>query len=266
MPLVADGAQQGAAERAGARRRPRRRGRPGKMSAMARICARVLGVDDGGAAGHGQDVVGEQGAQREVATSAGAADNDALGRADQLVVREATLVGVEVLAGFERERVVAALGVGELHLVALAEQAAPVVGSRRHGREAEVRALRRGRQVPAKARSTSLVASTPNTRSLGVDDEVLGRRAGRASPRGGPGPSMVHGRGESGLEPPGQRADRRPTAVRSIGVAVTAASLTSAKRLVVAVDDHQRLRTCLGEPAQRLGQGGVGQARGSPGA
>ncbi|EHM25979.1 hypothetical protein SPW_5597 [Streptomyces sp. W007] len=114
--LLADGAQQEGAERAGSD--------PGLHDAGAgedvgegQDLARVLGVDHGGAAGHGQDVVGEQGAQREIGDVSRGADNTALGSTDQLVVRERTLVGVEVLSGFEREGVVAALGVGELYLV-----------------------------------------------------------------------------------------------------------------------------------------------------
>ena len=59
---------------------------------------RVLGVDHGGAAGHGQDVVGEQGAQREIG-DVPVVRQRCLRRPDQLVVREGTLVGVEVLPG-----------------------------------------------------------------------------------------------------------------------------------------------------------------------
>ena len=106
---------------------------PGKMSAEGEDLPRVLGVDHGGAAGHGQDVVGEQGAQREVGDVSRGADNTALGGTDQLVVREGTLVGVEVLPGFERERVVASLGVGELDLVPDLEGPATAGGTGRFG-------------------------------------------------------------------------------------------------------------------------------------
>ena len=55
------------------------------------------------------------------------------GSTDQLVVRERTLVGVEVLSGFEREGVVASLGVGELDLVPDFEWAATAGGTGRFG-------------------------------------------------------------------------------------------------------------------------------------
>ena len=145
---------------------------PGKMSAIARICPRPWG-DHGGAAGHGQDVVGEQGAQREVRDVSRGSDNTALGSTDQLVVREGTLVGVEVLSGFERERVVAALGVGELDLVPDLEGPASAGGTGRFGHVTSLAVFPRapadpGRlrlRAPAmaatKARSTSAVDRTP---------------------------------------------------------------------------------------------------------
>lgn len=177
--LVADGAQQEAAERAGA------------DAGLHDACAgedvgegedlpRVLGVDHGGAAGHGQDVVGEQGAQREVGDVPGGADNAALGSTDQFVVREGTLVGVEVLPGLERERVVAALGVGQLNLVPDLEGPAPAGGTGRFGHVNSLPAFRGppttgnwgapleesgaqlGRAIAfTKARSTSAADSTP---------------------------------------------------------------------------------------------------------
>lgn len=138
---------------------------------------RVLGVDHGGAAGHGQDVVGEQGAQRQVDDVSRGTDNTALGSTDQLVVRERTLVGVEVLSGFEREGVVASLGIGELDLVPDLEGPTSAGGTGRfrhvtsvpvfagpptarpgggYGLQAAGRAM-----AATNARSTSAVESTP---------------------------------------------------------------------------------------------------------
>src|SRR5690606_6981902 len=93
--LVADGPQQEAAQRAGAHT-GLHDARAGEDVGEGEDLSRVLRVDDGCPAGHGQDVVGEQGAQREVGDVPGGADNAALGSADQFVVREGTLVGVEI--------------------------------------------------------------------------------------------------------------------------------------------------------------------------
>jgi len=116
----------------------------------------VLGVDHGRAARHGQDVVGQQWAQRQVGDSARRRDSDPLGPADEVVVGQRALVGVEVLARDEGDGLQAAFRVGELHPVALGEGPAAVgrpsgqvVG---HGRRSYVR---------LSARSTSAVASTP---------------------------------------------------------------------------------------------------------
>ena len=174
--LVADGAQQEGAERAGADARLDD-ARAGEDVGEGQDLPRVLGVDHGGAAGHGQDVVGEQGAQREVGDVSRGADNTALGSADQLVVREGTLVGVEVLPGFERERVVASLGVGELDLVPDLEGPATAGGTGRFGHVTSLPAWARAADhgagaVPSassralamaltKARSTSPVDRTP---------------------------------------------------------------------------------------------------------
>ncbi len=114
--LLADGAEQEGGQCAGSDA-GFHDARAGEDVAEGQDLTRVLGVDHGGAAGHGQDVVGEQGAQRQVDDVSRGTDNAALGSTDQLVVRERTLVGVEVLSGFEREGVVASLGIGELDLV-----------------------------------------------------------------------------------------------------------------------------------------------------
>src|SRR5699024_4561799 len=79
---------------------------------------RVLGVDDLGAAGHRQDVVGEYWAQREVVGILGRADDRALGRADEIVVPHRSVMGEELRPLGKDHRVLAALGIGELDTVA----------------------------------------------------------------------------------------------------------------------------------------------------
>ncbi|GAA3071123.1 hypothetical protein GCM10020000_64670 [Streptomyces olivoverticillatus] len=142
--LIADGAQQEAAERAGAHTGLDDAG-AGEDVGECQDLPRVLGVDHGGSARHGQDVVGEQGAQREVGDVSRGTDNTALGSTDQLVVREGTLVGVELLPGFEREGVVASLGVGELDLVPDLEGAATAGGTGRFGHVTSLPGARRPR-------------------------------------------------------------------------------------------------------------------------
>ena len=188
--LVADGAQQEAAERAGADARLHDAG-AGEDVGEGQDLPRVLGVDHGGAAGHGQDVVGEQGAQREIGDVSRGADNAALGSTDQLVVREGTLVGVEVLSGFERERVVASLGVGELDLVPDLEGPASAGGTGRFG---HVTSLPVSPGAPTAARGAAQAGGAGHGRDEGafhvgggqdavdlaglLDDEVLGGGGG----------------------------------------------------------------------------------------
>jgi hypothetical protein len=97
--------------------------RPGEDVGHPDDVGAVLGIDDLGAAGHRQDVVGKQGAQREVGGGADV-DGHAFGSADQAVVLQDPLVGVELLACDERDGVHPAFGVGELHLVALGQRPA----------------------------------------------------------------------------------------------------------------------------------------------
>ncbi len=130
--VVADGAQQEAAERAGAHTGLDDAG-AGEDVGHRQDLPRVLGVDHGGTAGHGQDIVGEQRAQREVGDVPGGTDNAALGSTDQLVVGEGSLVGVEAFSLFEREGVVASLGIGELDLVPDLEGPATAGGTGRFG-------------------------------------------------------------------------------------------------------------------------------------
>jgi hypothetical protein len=137
VPAVAHRAQQRAGQRAGAD--------AGLEHPGARVDVRhrddlrgVLRVDDGGAARHRQDVVGQQRAQRQVVHAPGGAHDAALGLADQRVVVEVALVRVELLAWGERERVVPALGVGQLDQVPRLEGSLPVrlaglLGLRRRG-------------------------------------------------------------------------------------------------------------------------------------
>ena len=167
--LLADGAQQEGAQRPGADAGFDDAG-TGEDVTEGQDLPRVLRVDHGGAAGHGQDVVGEQGAQREIGDVSRGSDNTALGSTDQLVVREGTLVGVEILSGLEREGVVASLGVGELDLVPDFEWAATAGGTGRFGHVTSLPVFRgppSGRQAEGramaltKARSTSAVERTP---------------------------------------------------------------------------------------------------------
>ena len=131
-PVVADGTQQGHAERT--------RAHPGLDHAGAREdvghgddLAGVLGVDHRRAAGHRQHVVRQQRPDREVLDAGGVADRGAVGRADQLVVGQVAAVGVELLPGGEGDGVQAALGVGQLDALTLVEGPAPAAGPRRHG-------------------------------------------------------------------------------------------------------------------------------------
>ena len=87
----------------------------------------VLGVDHLGAAGHGQDVVGQERAQQEQLVSGVGLDDAALVHADDVPVVEGAAHGLEVAVRVEQEGVLAALGVGDLDAFAVAE-GAPATG------------------------------------------------------------------------------------------------------------------------------------------
>ncbi len=86
----------------------------------------VLGVDHRGPARHRQHEVTQQGAQDQVGDAGEGGDHDPLGLADEVIVGERPLVGVELLARDERERVVTALRVGQLDEVPRLEGPVPV--------------------------------------------------------------------------------------------------------------------------------------------
>lgn len=133
---------------------------------------RVLGVDHGCAAGHGQDVVGEQGAQREVGDVSRGSDNTALGGTDQLVVRKRTLVGVEILSGFEREGVVASLGIGELDLVPDLEGPASAGGTGRFRHVTSVPVIPGAPTASPGGQAAGLARAATNARSTSAVDST----------------------------------------------------------------------------------------------
>ena len=83
----------------------------------------VLGVDHLRAAGHGQDVVGQERAQQEQLVAGVGLDDAALVHADDVSVVEGAAHGLEVAVGVEQKGVLAALGVGDLDAFAVAEGA-----------------------------------------------------------------------------------------------------------------------------------------------
>ena len=87
----------------------------------------VLRVDDLRASWHRQHEVGEQRALREVGRGADR-HRDAVGPADEVVVLEDPLVGVELLAGLQGDGVHPTLGIGQLHLVPLAQGSTAAFG------------------------------------------------------------------------------------------------------------------------------------------
>ena len=88
----------------------------------------VLGVDDGRAARHRDDELGEQRPEDEVLPAGRRGEREALLAADHLVVVEVALVGEEALAGDQLEVVLAALLVDQPHPLALAQGAAVDAG------------------------------------------------------------------------------------------------------------------------------------------
>ncbi len=85
--------------------------------------AEVLGVDDLSPSRHLEDEVLQRRAQRGVSHPPRAGTGGALGRAEEIVVGEHSVVAVELAAFGQGQQVVAALGVHEQHLVADCERA-----------------------------------------------------------------------------------------------------------------------------------------------
>ena len=185
---------------------------PGKMSANADDLGGILRVDDRGTARHRHDEVGQQRPQRQVLVAvAWPATTEPSGAPISTSCAEHAAVGVEHLAGFERDGVQPALGAGELHAVTRTEWAALAAKGVGHtalldcaakctaARSAD-RALVQGRpQRVVRAFEDGMWAGTPiavapaataeaspgsessmATQSLRVDAEELARRAGTA--------------------------------------------------------------------------------------
>ena len=93
--------------------------------------AGVLGVDRGGAAWHGEHVVGHQRAQGLEHVAGLGLEDRSLRFADELPVAEIAALGLEVAVVGEERGVLAALGVCELDALASAERAAAAVGAER---------------------------------------------------------------------------------------------------------------------------------------
>ena len=197
--LVADRAQQ----------RHRQRARPdaglddpGAREDVGHVhdLAGVLGIDHRRAARHRQHVVGEQrAAARGRSTPPVVVTTVPSGLPDQRVVGDRALVGVELLAGDQGDRVHPALGVGELDPVAHGERAAAVGGAGGAGRSDTVGESRRGRRRQA-GRPLAHVGGgeDPVDLAAGLDHEVLAGREAARSPRPGPrrpGPPRRPGRG-----------------------------------------------------------------------
>ena len=110
---------------------------------------RVLRVDDGRPPGHGQDVVGDEGAQSQEAPAVLGLQDRALLGADELGVAEGAPSRLEVAVARERDRVLAALGIRQLDAVAGAEgPSAGRGGMVAHGRPLYVRGRRRPSEPP----------------------------------------------------------------------------------------------------------------------
>ena len=121
-PVGADRPQQPERERAGSDARLDDR-RAGEDVGQGEDLRGILRVDDGRAARHRHHEVGEQRAQREVGVAVGGLHDAAVGCADQHVVGQDAAVRVELLARFQRDRVDAPLGTGQLDAVTGDERA-----------------------------------------------------------------------------------------------------------------------------------------------
>ena len=96
----------------------------------------ILGIDDGGAARHRHDVVGEQRPDREIVDPRRAPHRRAVGGTDEVRMPDEPPVRVELLPVLEGDGVQPALGVGQLHPITGSERSAPQVGiDRRHEAE-----------------------------------------------------------------------------------------------------------------------------------
>src|SRR6266567_264374 len=220
--LLADGAQQPAGQCPGAGSGLEHAG-AGKDVGEADDLRRVLRVDDRGATGHRQRVVGQQRAQRDVEGAARGTDDAALVHADEVVMRDRPAMGVEGPSGGENKAVPAALLVGQLYLVPRLERPSPPDD---HAAQASAGLAQLMRHTPAKARSRSAVARTPNTFPDGsISRYSLDGARCTALIRSMPdrsADSTISGLSVLASEPTSIHG------LRSSGVACTAASLTTA--------------------------------------
>ncbi len=131
--MLSHGAQERHRQGAGTHTRFDDRG-PGEDVRHLDDLAGVLGVDDGGAAGHRHDVVAEQGPKGEILDASRVRDDGAVRRSDEVVVAQVAAVGVELAARLEGDCVQSPLGVGQLHSLTDLEGAAPMVRCRALGR------------------------------------------------------------------------------------------------------------------------------------
>ena len=142
--LVADDVA-GGADRAQQRQRERARPDAGLEHPGAREHvgqhqdrAEVLRVDHLRAARHLEHVLGERRAHRDEARVAGGAHGDAVGLADDVVVRQHAGVGVELAAVGEGDEVATPLGVDQQHAVAGGERRGPRQRTSSAGRRGSV--------------------------------------------------------------------------------------------------------------------------------
>ena len=211
---------------------------PGEDVAHGDDLAGVLRVHDRCPARHRQHVVRVQRAQREVLDATGAAHHDALGRADEVVVRDRALVGVEVLAGFEHDGVHAALGVRQLHPLPRPQQPSAHGGQPlTPGPARAARPRSRAPRTPRPSRSTTRYSVAGCASSASMSRGPL-----RSAVSTSPGTS---GRATSPVATHGRR---------STGVADTAASLTIPVALPVPSTTTSAAAPAASQLAQRLGQ------------
>ena len=136
LAAVAHGANQGAGQGTGPHARLHHPG-AGPEVGQANDARGVLGVDDLGPAGHGQDEVVEDRPQGQVGRTVRGGHDDALGPADEVVVGQAASVRVELPARRQGDRVQATARIGQLDEVTGLERAAAPRGGKGLGHVAE---------------------------------------------------------------------------------------------------------------------------------
>ena len=172
MAFGAHGAQEGHRQGAGARTSLQHAGAHENI-ALDQDLRGVLGINNGGAARHREDVIHHEVAEEQEGRAQGGLDDGTFIHPHDVIVVDYAFMGMELASFFQNDRVVAPLGVRQLHAVAIGKGARishaakllEVVGTNPSSMPQEpARAIFGPARPPSRARSASKASERPRRR------------------------------------------------------------------------------------------------------